>query len=246
MLAYVFSAALVAQSVTAAVSAPLPVSAPIAVTAAGVPGELSDAEVQARLARIEAIYRARETYADYWYWGFGTLFAGASLVQTGIAVGTRDRLKRVDSIVGATTATLGVYAVATTPVRDGTPTQDLRKLPRCTPEDRRRSLTMAETMLRYDAAAEKRARKWTEHLNGVLVSGGAFAILYYGYGLKPQAWMKAASGVLFGQGRVLLAPQQARDGWREYQALYRPVLTTPEPTWGLIPFLSGAALTVKF
>lgn len=245
MLAQLAALLLLAQAVTASTAAPDAVTGAAAPTSAPV-AALSDEAVRERLARIEAIFNAREQYADYWYWSFSALFAGATLVQTGMAVATSDADKRVDSIVGATTAGLGVFAMATTPVRTGVPARQLRTLPRCTPEDRQAALVKAETLLRYDALAEKRARRWTEHLNGVLVSGGAFAILYWGYDMKPQAWMKAASGVLFGQGRVLLTPQHARDGWTAYQAAYRPVLTTPEPSWGLIPFLGGAALQVTF
>lgn len=138
-------------------------------------------------------------HAELWWVGFTGVYAAAALVQTGLALGAADPDDRVDQIVGAASAWLGVGSqLVLSPI----------------PEVWRAS-TFARRTGRLDEAlsravrAESEARAWYNHAACTAVAIAAGATLWIGFDHVTMAIVNAASNLVVGELNLFTQPARA-------------------------------------
>jgi hypothetical protein len=148
--------------------------------------------------RVEALERDA-AHAEYWWLGFTGVYTAAALVQTGLALGATSDDDRVDQLVGAASAWLGVGSqVVLSPM----------------PEVWRAS-TFARRTGRLDEAlsraarAESEGRAWYNHAACVAVALAAGATLWLGFDHPGAAAFNAASDLVIGELNLWTQPTRA-------------------------------------
>ncbi|MFO0652222.1 MAG: hypothetical protein U0326_38745 [Polyangiales bacterium] len=150
-------------------------------------------------------------HAELWWVSFTGVYTAAALVQTGLALGATNADDRVDQIVGAASAWLGVGSqLVLSPI----------------PEVWRAS-TYARRTGRLDEAlsralrAESEARAWYNHAACTAVAIAAGATLWLGFDHVETAILNAASNLVIGElnlftqpARVLRNAQRGGVAWR--------------------------------
>lgn len=135
-------------------------------------------------------------HAELWWVGFTGVYAAAALTQTGIALGTTDADTRVDQLVGAASAWLGLGGQVV-----------LSPMPAVW-----RAATFARRTGRLDEAlaraarAEADGRAWYNHLACAAVAIAAGATLWLGFDHSGAAAFNAASNLVIGELNLWTQP----------------------------------------
>lgn len=217
----------------------------------------SDAQVQARIAELDAIFEDHAPAMDLWWTGFlglhATMAAAMSVVQNYQSDAAREEtaVGIVGSALGATTLFL-----VTPPLLEAEAA--LVPLPRDTPAARRRYLAQAERLLAEQARKSRFADSWLARGIAFAYTTGAALFVWFALDRPLGALRNFVGGLVIGQGRIMLHPTGAADAWDEYRAHYvegcgaprPPRRAAPDPGPGLELGLGGApgglALTVRF
>ena len=140
--------------------------------------EPGDEEVSARLGWIERRLAAGTPYAASW-WGGWLAFATAEGIWGWVKFAqTHDRLDRDTWLVTGVGSALWVPQLLIWPLRSAYAVRAVRRLPHATPEERLRSLPLAERSLERAADSEREATGWTEHLLDTAWTVGSTAYIF--------------------------------------------------------------------
>ncbi|MFO0630373.1 MAG: hypothetical protein U0325_32755 [Polyangiales bacterium] len=145
-----------------------------------------------------ALVEADADHMQQWWSGFMGVYTAALVTQTGLALSARDEGARVDAVVSATTAALGVGSLVITP---------LHRLPSIRDEARRTGDW--STALTRAADAERSAFAWYNHVACAVVGLTAGAILWLGYNRPETAVFSLASSVVVGELNLWLMPRRS-------------------------------------
>lgn len=208
---------------------------------------LDDNAVKTRLTDIRQSLENRRKHADYWFYGFTSFYAATAVGQAVIGYYSDSEKIRAGNYVGAITSLLGVSGMLISPIPTGSIADKVQALPQDSPEARQASLQEAERMLAETQTAEVKARRWTEHALGFLVSGSAAAYMYFRYDDWENALMKIGSGIAFGQTRPLTGPIAHHDFWPSYEpGTQLPASVTSAPPLQMFVTPKGVMASYSF
>ncbi len=214
----------------------------------GVPeriSQLSDDEVNRRLAFLEDRLDARRDYAWYWWHGWVAVYSAGVVVESYEASVHSSPAHRADNIAGAVKAAGGTIVLLIRPLQAQNGADAVRALPDTTPADRRRRLAVAEEQLRSNAEASNRRYWWVRHAANVAVNSAAALIVWKGYGDASRGWRSAGIGMAVGETMIWSQPWQPADDWEDYQRRFDRG-AGQQVSWHIAPTIGGVALQVDF
>ena len=183
----------------------------------------------------------------WWYWGWFSGYSAITMGRLGMWALADTPADRAENAVGAATSFLGVGGLVISPLRkhlsDG---KDLRAHTATSPAEWAGKRAAAETLLRTQAAAQRRGKHWGNRMLSASVPIGAGLVLWLAYDLPVQAAIATASGLVVGQTQIMTQPDHAVSQWEQYQsgAWRRP--PSPSTSWHLTPMPGGMQLTLRF
>ena len=179
--------------------------------------QASDAEISRRLAFIETRLdrgaRSAGLWWDLWYYGFVVLTVG----QAAPALAVKDQGLRSDLAIGAVFASLGVVPLGVVDFPPRYAAAALRRLPRGTPDERRRKLARGERLLAASAAAETLGRSWLPHVTGTAVAIAGCLVHALAYKRIASCVTTLIGGVAINEAHIFTQPTAAIDDWRAYR-----------------------------
>jgi hypothetical protein len=181
------------------------------------PKAISDAEVESRLAFLEARLNQGSKTATLWWnvWFYG--WESLTMAQFTWAITTKDKGTRTDMAIGAAASTLGVIPLGILPFPAKTAPQDLAKFTANTPEERRKKLIFAEHLLHTAADNEILRRSWVNHALSISVSIGVGLVLGVGYERPIPGLFNAIGGIALSELQIFTQPTAAIKDLHDYQ-----------------------------
>lgn len=211
--------------------------------------DLTDEEVQRRLAIVSHAIRAEEPAIRRWFTSFavlhGTMASGAAL----LAAFADDEGFRNEMLVGTTSSTLALLSlVVALPPLLGAGDQ-LESVAADDPAGRRARLALAEDLLRRDHDSIGFLHSWVPiALTSAYVAGASIFNLA-ALERTNGAFTHSIGGAILGLGRVLLRPMGSRGRWRRYRRAFPDAGCQPtayrSPSPRLRIGLAGAGLGVR-
>jgi len=187
--------------------------------------ELGDAEVSARIARIEAGLDHGKALANVWWIGWIGIQAGSAAAFGALAIADRESPGMPVNAVNAGVSAIGATMLLVLPFVPSYAPHRLRDLPEDTPEARRAKLAAAEEWLRRSAESEELGRGWIAHALNFGVAAAAGLLLAFAF--ETTDWKDGLYnfGFLFAVGELQVATQPTRSirAWKAYRRLYAPV-----------------------
>ncbi|MEP7124929.1 MAG: hypothetical protein ABJE95_28630 [Byssovorax sp.] len=213
------------------------------------PAAHADAEVMTRLAFVESALEREEPRMRFWFDSWIGAFAGLALGQAGVALGVTDRKVQISATVGAIKATIGVVGLSARPATARTAASTLRAMTATTPEEHRRKLHLAESLLQKSAEQERGRRSWLALTGSAVINLAGAAVLWIGYRDYKSGWLGLGAGVAVAQVQLWTQPRGAAVAWDAYARgrFYGP-LPRPAPglSFSLLPAPSGVSLAGSF
>jgi len=202
----------------------------------------------ARLRFLEASLAGDRRYADLWWKGWSTVFAGGIVVQGTRAGFEGDEGQRADLIVSAAKASIGLARSLWSPPPARLGATELEAMPTATAEDCAERLARAEEILRRNArktASERRS--WIPHAANLGLNLAGAVIVAEGFDEK-DGWVSGAIGLAVGEGRIWSYPWQATNALAEYERRFPAsgVPHSPPMTWHFESWGAGARLTLRY
>lgn len=177
--------------------------------------DLTPEQLDERLAAAEKIVADNETNMAIWYgatYGVHSAVLLGSLViaNTGVEDAVRDGyyVAAVGSVLGLITLMLAEPPL----IGAGEAVAGV--------EDKTKRLAMLEAILQRTYEKNNRTQGWLSHTISALYSLGASAFIWFVVERKRTAVTQFIGGNLIGQGRILLQPDGAKDGWAQYRSEY--------------------------
>jgi hypothetical protein len=187
--------------------------------------DVGDAEVRARIARIEASLDGGKALANVWWIGWIAIQAGSAAGFGALAIADRESPDMPVDAVNAGVGAIGATMLVVMPFVPAYAPYKLRKLPDDTPGARRAKLAAAEEWLRRSADSEELGRGWIAHLLNFGVAAAAGLLLAFAF--ETTDWKDGLYnfGFLFAVGelQVVTQPTRATREWEAYRRLYAPV-----------------------
>lgn len=144
------------------------------------------------------LVEADADHAQLWWSGFMGVYTAALVTQAGLALSAQEEGPRVDAIVAAATAALGVGSMVITPLHRLAPLR----------ADARRTGNWDLALTRA-AEAERAAFAWYNHAACVVVGLAAGAVLWLAYDRPETAVFSLASSVAVGELNLWLMPRRS-------------------------------------
>lgn len=225
-------------------------SAPALAQAPAPPGvdAADDAEVAARLDRIEASLEDGKAYANVWWYGWMAIQFGSAGAFGGLAIADPGS---PDAPANGVTGALGLLSGAMLLVVPAVPAYApyrLRKLPEDTPGARRAKLAAAEDLLERSASYEEAGRAWYSHLLNFAFAAAGGLLLAFAF--EDTDWKDGLYNfcLLYGVGELQIATQPTRAirDWNAYVRDNRPAPGGPKASVSGFAAPGGAAVQVSF
>jgi hypothetical protein len=218
-----------------------------------------DAEVKERLAFIERRLDGEVASAEAWTWGWVTFNSVSGVIEVYRAVGTGNHAERVDEIVGAAKAVVGIAGRLSKQLHARHGASELRPYRQATAKERELKLEAAERFLKRNAHEANTAFTALPHaLNLAINIVGAFVV--WGVGNSPStAWQSAGIGVAVGELAIWTQPRRAQKDLGAYQRQFaeeharREPVTPPGLKLAVVPMpadpvsrANGASFELRF
>lgn len=178
----------------------------------------SDAVVEQRLRFIEKRLDDSKFHGQAWYWGWLTVNLGSAVgngLRSGLAGESDDRVRMGSQ---AALGAIGAADLLIRPLRARLGAGPIRDLPEGTPEEKRRKLRAAESLLRRNAERAQERKSWVVHLASAVLNGAAGAATALA-GDQMGGVITAATGFVGGEIRILTQPWEPEGDWEAYQRL---------------------------
>ena len=213
--------------------------------------ELSDAEVNQRLAYLKNSIEKDKTVNQYWWHGWLYAYSAATVGQGAVYFLSKDKSLKQDMVLGAATTLLGAAGQFISPFIPGNENAKLLLIPENSTEERMQKLAVAEAFLQACAIREQRAATWQNHIlpTSVNLVGGIITWL----GFKRSLWAgigNFALNTLITETQLWTQPKLAKRRYeqycRDYILLDQPGSPKSEVQWSLNAYPGGLVLQVVF
>jgi hypothetical protein len=212
------------------------------------PRALCESGTEARLRFLEEHLEGRRTYADLWWKGWNTVYAGGIVVE-GVRAGLEDdRGERADRIVGAVKSGIGLAQNLWSPPPARLGASELDDLPTDSPEGCAQRLARAEEILRRNAeASHDERRSWIPHLGNLGLNLAGALIVAKGFDER-SGWGSGALGFAVGEVRIWSYPWHAGGALEEYERRFPAsgVPQGPPTTWRIESWAGGARVVLRY
>lgn len=201
-----------------------------------------------RLRFLEARLAGDRRYADLWWKGWTSVFAGGVVFQGARAGFEGDEGQRADLIVSAAKAGIGLARSLWSPPPARRGASELASISTATPEGCAERLARAEAILRRNA--EKTAferRSWIPHAANLGLNLAGALIVAEGFD-EQDGWVSGAIGFAVGEGRIWSYPWQAENALADYERRFPAsgVPHAPAPSWHFESWGAGARVTLRY
>lgn len=227
-------------AVPAQAADPKPLSSPAAIDA------MSDSELDERTAFLVQRLDEGQRWAQVYQYGFTagwTLGIGIGVAQ---AATTSKNDTRVNGIVTASKAAIGVGRLVFSPAPGRLGSEDIATLPAGSHAQRVTKLTAAETRMSSAVAYAERRTDWLPHLTslGLNLAGAGITA---GLGDWKDAVIGGVVGIAAGEALIWLRPSRAIVDAEDYHNRFSGSLPKqPGVTWNIVPTGRGAFVQVRY
>ncbi len=208
-------------------------------------GDVAPEELDRRIATSESIIDAHDGDLELWFASIFGVHAAVMLGALVIANASDDDGVKNEMYTAAVGSALGIITLTTgrPPLIDAD--GHLAGI-----EEKKERLAVLEMLLEKSARKINFTQSWISHGASFLYSLGASLVLWFALDRKRAAITQFIGGQIIGQGRILVQPTGAADGWDDYRSEYlegcgEPVKREAE-TSGLAIEPSGFGVTLRW
>ena len=207
--------------------------------------DISDAELEQRLAFIQTRLNRQQPSARYWQYGWTGFYSLSSAGQLLLALDGDDNDEQLYWGVGAVKASgkLAKLLLKPTPAVDSG--DSFQALPQANREERLRKLAQGEAMLEANALRADERYTWKRHAMGIagnLVGG----IVIAAFGDSSDALISTLLGLAVGETTIWTEPANARRDLDDYRKQRWTRQAAQRTQWYVLAGPGGATLHVRF
>jgi hypothetical protein len=210
-----------------------------------VTGEMSNAELDARLNFIETRIASQRPGARYWQYGW-TGFHAASAVGQAILAGNADNSDdEINYLVGAAKSSGALAQMMIKPLPEVQGSIQFNQMPSQTREERVAKLARGESLLRVNAERASSRTSWKRHLIGIganLLGGGIIAA----FGDGSDAITSTLIGITVSEVNIWTEPSRAVNDLEDYRNNRWGAGQNSRVNWQIIPAHNRLMVKVKF
>ncbi len=212
---------------------------------AGQSPSLSEAEIEQRLAFIEARLNEGRTSARAWQYGWSGFFAANMGLQGYLAAKSNSGDNVTYHTVSAAKSAMALALMLLRPlpaVKGAAPTEAMAS---DTPALKLARLKAAEDLLRTNATRAQERKSWARHLTAIavhLIGGTAIATV----GDVKDAAVSNLTGIALSQVHIWSQPYRAIDDLTDYERTFPEKPLPGALTWELTPMPGGMGVRIHF
>jgi hypothetical protein len=207
--------------------------------------ELSDGELDSRLAFIETRLERRQPAAKTWQYGWTGFYALSSAGQLYAALDSNDNDDQLTYTVGAVKAAGGLAQVLLNPLSAAGSGERFRALPAASREERLRKLADGEAMLEANARRAAERYTWKRHAMGIVgnLLGG---VVIAAFGEQDDAVTSTLVGLAVSELTIWTEPAAAAEDLEDYRNGRWSAQAARPGEWRVVATPGGAALHIAF
>jgi hypothetical protein len=208
-------------------------------------GQLSDAEIDARLGFLEERLDAGRGTAQAWQYGWTGIYATTLAFGVGQAIATDSGDTRLANLVNAVKSAGALAQLVLDPLPARLGADPMRAVPAQDRQGRRERLAVGERQLRVNAVRADSRYSLQRHLEGVTTNliGGA---VIWAFGDPTDALVSTLSGIAFGEAQIWSQPWRAADDIADYRSAFPTTTAARGVDWELRPTPHGVQLALRF
>ena len=207
--------------------------------------QLSEEEMEQRLAFITERLNAGQTNARAWQYGWSGFFAASTGFQLYLVHRSNDSDNETQYTVGAIKSAAGLAMMLLRPLPAVKGAQPVEDMPAVTPSQKADRLQTAEDLLRLNARRAHERKSWLRHLASIavhLVGSTAIAAL----GDIKDALVSNATGIAISQLHIWSQPYRAIDDLADYERAFPAAVSNEEVRWHLTQIPGGLGISIQF
>ncbi len=201
--------------------------------------------LQERIRFIEDRLDARRRHAQIWYWGWMTVFTGATAALSVGAATSDQAADRANYISQAVLSAGGVGDLLFRPLEARFGADPIRDLPEATPEEQRQKLERAEALLRSNAERAATRTSWPLHLINAAANGAA-GLIVWAAGDGRAGAISALTGTLGGEAYIWTEPGAPVQDQADYERFRAGHPADVAGGWSIVPALGGVTVQLRF
>ncbi|MBW8189402.1 hypothetical protein K0504_00015 [Neiella marina] len=205
--------------------------------------QLSDAELDQRLAYLNKSFDEIESPSDYWHYGWSGFYAVSAVAQAAKAADESDSDDSTKLWVGAIKSTGGLAMMLMKPLPIVHGLDEYQSMPATTRAQKIEQLKKAEQLLRHSAWRANERYTWKPHaitIGANLIGAAAIAA----FGDSSDALSSSALGIVIGEAAIWTQPSAAEQQWENYKTTYGDSQTALQ--WQLRPTYNGVEFELRF
>lgn len=200
-----------------------------------------------RLSFLERRLDDNASYARLWWHSWNAIYVlGIGVGSASAVIEHDDRGARANAIATAAKGVIGLTRGLWSPPTAKEGTEDLLRVHDA--ESCHERLVLAEERLRKSAEEAHDERwGWIPHAANFALNASAAVIVAEEYDYDAAYW-SGGLGLAMGELRLWTFPWHAQDDLEEYERRFAPEAgpVTPETSWGIEPWSSGARVVVRW
>ncbi len=206
---------------------------------------LSEAEIEQRLAFIEARLNEGRTGARVWQYGWTGFFAANTALQGYMVAKSNDGDNKTRYAVDATKFAAGLALMLLRPLPAVKGAAPAEAMVADTKAQKLARLNTAEDLLRVNARRAEERKSWARHLAAITVNlVGSTAIAAIG-DIKDAA-VSNVTGIAISQFHIWSQPSRAIDDLAAYEDTFPSPTPPAAVTWELTPMPGGLGVSIHF
>jgi len=208
-------------------------------------GDMSNAELDARLKFIETRIANQRPSAQYWQYGWTGFHAASAAGQAFLAVDANDSDDEINYLVGAAKSTGALAQMMIKPLPAVQSSIQFHEMPSQTRDERIAKLAQGESLLRINAERASTRTGWKRHLIGIgvnLLGGGIITA----FGDSSDAITSTLIGITVSEMNIWTEPSRAVTDLEDYQNNRWAHGQNSRLDWQIIPAHNRLMVKVKF
>jgi hypothetical protein len=208
-------------------------------------GEMSNAELDARLKFIESRIASQSPGAKYWQYGWTGFHAASAVGQAILAVDANDSDDEINYLVGAAKSTGALAQMMIKPLPVVQSSIQFQEMPSQTRDERITKLAVGESLLNINAERASTRTGWKRHLVGIganLLGGGIIAA----FGDSSDAVTSTLIGISVSEMNIWTEPSRAINDLEDYRNNRWANGQNSRLDWQIIPAHDRLMVKVKF
>lgn len=205
--------------------------------------QLSDEQIDERLAYLNQSFDEIESPSNYWHYGWTGFYAVSAAAQAAKAADESDSDDSTKLWVGAIKSTGGLAMMLLKPLPIVHGRDEYQAMPGATRAQKIERLKKAEQLLRHSAWRANERYTWKPHaitIGANLIGAAAIAA----FGDSSDALSSSALGIAIGEAAIWTQPSAAEQEWQSYQNRFSGNQTAYQ--WQIKPTFNGVQFELRF